>query len=47
MAAPRDREAQILGLMEGRRVRYSDKFDENGDQIPERRHNPENPRRTR
>lgn len=41
------REAQILGQIERRRVRYSDLVDEDGNPIPKRRHNPTNPRRVR
>ena len=41
------REAQILGQIERRRVRYSDEFDEEGNPIPLRRHHAERPHRVR
>lgn len=41
------REAQILGQIERRRVRYSDEFDEDGNPIPLRRHQAERTHRVR
>ena len=41
------REAQILGQLERRRVRYSDAFDEDGNPVLIRRHHAERPHRVR
>jgi hypothetical protein len=39
--------AQLLGRLEGRRLRPSGELDEDGNPVPVRRHHPEEPRRAR